>query len=150
MSETFVLRQRPPLRALLISSIGALVAAVLLVVGAALSWPAAAIALSAVLLVFSILFGVLALFVTRGLDTSVRVDEEGYAISRPRHRAEGRWSDVDRVSMEGLKLTLFSKADPETGDSIVCLNGPDDPDLISLMYAIRNRLDADRGYHNLS
>ena len=144
VSETFVLRQRPPLRALLISSVVAVVGAAGTVLALALDWASAVLIIAVVLLVAGLLLGVVAVVTTRRLMTTVALDAGGYLIMRPGRRARGNWSDVAKVTLEGPALTLLPSADATTGDTIICLRGPDDPTFAALAAAVRDRLEADR------
>lgn len=139
VSETFVLRQRPPLRALLISSVATVIGAVGTVLAVALAWPTAVLVVAIMVLVAGLLLGVVAVVAIRRLMTTVVLDADGYLIRRPGHQARGAWADVSKVTLEGPTLTLRP-----AGDSIICLRGAGDPTFTALASAVRARLDADR------
>lgn len=139
-----MLRQRPPLRALLISSVAAVIGAAGTVLAVALAWPVGVRIIAVAILVAGLLLGVVAVVSTRRLVTTVTLDADGYLIDRPGRIARGAWPDVAKVTMEGPRLTFLASAAATTGDSVLCLRGADDPTFAALAVAVRRRLDADR------
>ncbi|GAA2093129.1 hypothetical protein GCM10009841_02580 [Microlunatus panaciterrae] len=147
MTDTFVLRQRPPLRALLVSSVVAVLAAVLIVMQLVTGWTALLVPVGIGLLVLSVGWAALALYSTRRLRYRVELDADGYRISSPGHQSAAQWKDIAEVTAQSTRVTLVHRLPHVSGDSIVCLAGMRDPDFLAIIRAVQRRLDESRGYH---
>ena len=84
-----------------------------------------------------------AAFVKRGASVTLSVDT--IAVARGGRTESMRWSDIDEVALRGSRLTLVSKS---AGGDTALLNPrpPGDPTFMSLVVAVQDRLNANRGY----
>lgn len=136
-------RQRPPLRALVLSAGLMLVGLVLVLMAELLdrNLPLAVAGL-VVLGLGVVLFGV-SFWVARATRVEVVLDEQGYAIQGRDTAQSGRWADVRRVTRAADRISLF-RADGTRVQLVVPRGRP--ADLDALGADIARRLDADRGY----
>ena len=143
-AQDFVLRATPPVRAFAIAAGTALVAIVLL--GIALTGRAstALTVVAVVLLVLGLALGLAAVVLSGRLRAFVRVDDRALTVRRGRRTQSLAWSDVGEVVLEGARLSVVPKSG--AGLAVVNPRNPADPTFLALLRAIRDRLDADRGY----
>jgi hypothetical protein len=144
--ERFALTATPPVRALALASVVA-------VVGAALTVGSRALGLGPVVLVMGVAGLLLAAAVTLAviiLVTRVRstllLDPHGITVIRGRRTDHLPWSDINRVHLAGPRLTFVTEPAGDAGVSVINPRGRTDPTFVALVAAIRGRLDADRGY----
>jgi hypothetical protein len=144
--ERFALTAAPPVRALAIASVVA-------VVGAALTVGSRALGLGPVVLVMGVAGLLLAAAVTLAvviLVTRVRstllLDPHGITVVRGRRTDHLSWSDINSVNLAGPRLTLITEPASGAGVSVINPRSRTDPTFLALIAAIRGRLDADRGY----
>ena len=144
--ESFALTAAPPVRALAIASVVAMVGATLIVGSGALGLGPFVLAVGVAGLGLAVALSVAALTLVARLRCTLVLDPDGITVIRARRISRLAWSDIDRVSLAGPRLTLVTKASGGADVSVVNLRGQSDPTFTSLARAIRGRLDADRGY----
>jgi hypothetical protein len=145
----FVLTAPPPLRSLGISSVAAVIAAAMIVFGSALDLPQAVAIAGIGIMIFAIALAVVALVLTRRLQTTLILDSESITISCGRHRRALPWSMIDSVKLRGSRLLLITAH--EAGPDAVVMNprGSTDATFAALITEIQSRLNADRGYRQI-
>lgn len=146
-AQTFVLRARPPVRALAISSVAGLVGAVLMVGSRALDLPTVVVVVGAIALVLALVLLTAALLLTMRLTTRVALAELGVQISRGSRSREIAWSDITGVDLAATHLVLHTRAGDDA--EVVTPRGTADPVVTKLSQALREALDTDRGYRDL-
>jgi hypothetical protein len=146
----FVLTAPPPLRSLAISSVAAVMAAAMIVLGSALDLPQAVALAGIAIMIFAIALAVVALVLTRRLRTTLILDPESITISRGRHRSAVPWSMIDSVKMQGPRLLLITDAEADPDAVVINPRGSTDPTFAALIAEIQSRLNADRGYRPIS
>jgi hypothetical protein len=141
----FQLTAPAPIRALAFAAAGAVVAMVLLIVFG-LTDSAVVLVVGLVVLVLAIVMGVTALLLTRRLRTSVVLTADTLTVVQGGNTRTLAWAGVDEVGLRGRHLVLTAK--PGQGEDLAVLNPRtrSDPAFLSLLTAVRDRLDADRGY----
>jgi membrane protein YdbS with pleckstrin-like domain len=146
----FVLTALPPLRSLAISSVSAVIAAAMIVFGAALELPQAVAIAGIVLMVFAVVLAVVALLLTARLRTTLILDSQSITIARGRHRRVVPWSMIQTVKMQGPRLLLITAPEAGSDAEIVNPRPSTDATLAALIAEIQRRLNADRGYRRIS
>ena len=147
----FVLTAPPPLRSLAISAVAAVIASVLIVLASALDLPEAVVIAGMTLMIFAISLAVVAIILTARLRTTLILDAESITITRGRQRRVLPWSMIDRVKLQGPRLLLITQ--PESGAPDAVVTNPrssTDATFAALMTEIQQRLNADRGYRQIS
>jgi hypothetical protein len=146
----FTLTAPPPVRSLAISAVAAVMAAVVIVLGSALDLPHAVTIAGVGLMIFALALAVVALVLTARLRTAFILDSESITIIKGRRRRVVRWSMIDIVRGQGPRLLLFTK--PEGGSDVTVVNpsAATDTTFSALIAEIQKRLDADRGYRQVS
>jgi hypothetical protein len=144
--QKFVLGARPPVRALGIASVTALVGALLLVLASVEHWSIAVTTIGVVLLAFAVALVLAALLAFGRLRRTLILDAAGIRLVQRRARRTLNWSDIDKVTLDGARLVLVAKDGRGDNAEVVNPTGPRDPAFLGLLAAIRSRLDADRGY----
>jgi hypothetical protein len=146
----YVLTALPPLRSLGISSVVAVIAAAMIVFGSALDLPQTVAIAGIGIMIFAIALAVVALVLTLRLRMTLILDPESITISRGRHRRTVPWSVIDSVKLRGSRLLLITA--PEAGPDAVVINprGSTDATFRALIAEIQSRLNADRGYRQIS
>jgi hypothetical protein len=145
----FVLAAPPPLRSLAISSVAALIAAAMIVLGNALDLPRAAAIAGIGVMIFAIVLAAVALILTVRLRTTLILDPQSITIIRGRHHSTVPWSMIDSVKIQGPRLVLI--IEPEGAADAVVINPRSSTDATfgALIREIRSRLNADRGYRQI-
>jgi hypothetical protein len=145
--QQFALRPRPPLRALVIGSVVAVIGALLVVLAGILDLPLVLTIIGIALLIFAVSLVVAALVLTARLRTGLTLDAEAVRVVRGRRSRAVPWSKIDSVSLKGPRLTFTLN---DGGPSVMVVNprSPGDPTFVNLVAAIRERLNADRGYRS--
>lgn len=146
MSENFVLRPQPPIRALAIGAVGTVLGAGLLVCSLALRWPTASMIMAVVLLAISVDLMAIAWVLAQRSRVVVTLTADGFRVLQGKKEIEGDWSTIGRVTKSGDKLILATKEDPNSGHVIRSPRGATDPQFVALLKAIAPVLDAHRGY----
>jgi hypothetical protein len=140
----------PPVRSLAISAGAALMAAAMIVLGSALGLPQIVMIAGVALMVFAVVLAVVAVALTVRLRTTLILDPESIAIIKGRRRRVLTWSTIDIVRRQGPRLLLITK--PGSGSDVTVVNprAETDATFSALIAEIQKRLNADRGYRQLS
>lgn len=146
--QRFTLNARPPVRALAIAAGAEVVGALLLVGWGALELPVAVAVAGGLLLAFGTVLVGAALVLGGRLRTEVQLAANAITVVRGGQRRSVPWSKVEEVKLQHPQLHVVA-TDPADGLVIVNPRPAEDPLFASLMVAIRQRLDTDRGYRPL-
>ena len=149
MAERFVLRPRPPVRALALSGGLDIVGAVLIVVGSDAANPVVAV-IGVVVLVLGLALLVAALIGYRRFSTVVEIDDRGLVIRSAGKTARRRWNEINQVRAQDHHVYLWTDSDDGETLQIVCPQGSSDPEVRRLETTLARALDADRGYRNIA
>jgi Bacterial PH domain len=144
--ERFALTAAPPVRALAIASVVAIVGAALMVGSRALGLGPFVLAVGATGLGLAVVLAIAAVVLVLRLRSTLVLDRDGITVIRARRTRRLSWSDIESVNLTGPRLTLVSKVSGRADVSVLNLRSQSDPTFISLVRAIQGRLDADRGY----
>lgn len=144
-AQRFELTAPVPVRALAIAAAAAVVAMVALLVWGA-SDAVAVLVVGSVALVLAVALAVGALLLTRRLRTSVVLDPDAITIRQGGRTHSLAWAEVDEVGLRGRHLILAAKSGPGNDAAIMNPRTRSDPAFLAVVTAVRDRLDADRGY----
>ena len=142
-ATTHQVRQRPPLRALVLAAVLALVGILLLLMADLLDRQLALTALGVVGVVLGLALFAAAWFLARSMRVEVVLDDDGYRLAGPGRVEKGTWAGIGKVTLGGSRITLHRK-DGTRVLLVVARGGR--ADLDALGRDIAGRLDADRGY----
>lgn len=144
--ERFVLALRPPVRALAITAVTALLGALLVVLAQVFELGLVLMIIGGVLLFSAVSLGVITALLVSRLRSTVLLDADAIRVIRGRRTSRVPWSTVDHVMLKGPRLTVVTK--PDQGEAITVVNPrtPTDPTFSALVAAVQSRLNADRGY----
>jgi hypothetical protein len=133
-----------------ISAGAALSAAAMIVLGSALDLPEVVIIAGVILMVFAVALAVAAIALTVRLRTTLILDPESITIINGRRRRVVGWSTIDIVRRQGPRLLLITK--PGGGSDMAVVNPRAENDVVfsALIAEIQKRLDADRGYRQVT
>lgn len=134
-----------PVRALAIAAVAAVLAMGLLVVWGSTAARAALIA-GIALLVLAVALAVGALVLTRRLRTSVVLRSDTITVVHGGRSQSVPWAAVSEVGLRGRHLILAAKPGEGAGAAILNPRTRSDPAFLSVVTAVRDRLNADRGY----
>ena len=146
--QRFVLVAAPPVRALAIAAGTEVLGALLLVGWQALDLPLAVAVIGALLLAFGTLLVTAALVLSGRLRTVVELTPDGLRVTRAGQSRSVPWSAVREVKLQHPQLQVIAQ-DRAAGVVVTNPRGADDPRFVSLVEALRQRLDTDRGYRTL-
>jgi Bacterial PH domain len=137
-------------RSLAISAGAAVIAAGMIVLGSALDLPQVVIITGVTLMIFAVALAVVAVAMTARLRTTLILDPDSITISNGRRRRVVGWSTIDIVRRQGQRLSLIAK--PGSGSDVTVVNprAETDATFSALIVEIQQRLDADRGYRQVS
>jgi hypothetical protein len=144
--ERFALSAAPPVRTFAIAALVAIVGAGLMVGSRALDLGSVVLVLGLAGVAFALALALTAVILVRSLRSTLVLDTDGITLIRGRRTDRLPWSDIDRVSLVGQRLTFLTKQSRGTDVSVISPRSNTDPTFLSLVAAIRGRLDADRGY----
>ena len=144
--ERYVLALRPPVRALAITAVTALLGALLVVLAQVFELGLVLVIIGGALLLFAVSLGLISALLVARLRSTVVLDAEAIRVIRGRRTSRVPWSAVDHVMLKGPRLTVVTK--PDQGEAVTVVNPrtPTDPTFRSLVAAVQGRLNADRGY----
>ena len=142
--QRFTLTAPPPVRALAIAAVTALVGAGLMVASRALDLGAVVLVVGLVGLGLAVALAAAALVLVARVRAELVMEPEAITVRRSRQVQRVPWAEIDTVTLAGRRLALARKA----GADVVVINPrtPTDPTFVALLETISRRLDADRGY----
>jgi hypothetical protein len=122
----------------------------MIVLGSALDLPQVVIITGVTLMIFAVALAVVAVAMTARLRTTLILDPDSITISNGRRRRVVGWSTIDIVRRQGQRLSLIAK--PGSGSDVTVVNprAETDATFSALIVEIQQRLDADRGYRQVS
>ncbi len=142
-ASTHQVRQRPSLRALVLSGVLMLVGLVLVLMAELLDHNIALTVLGLVVVLMGLALFATSWWAARGMRVQVVLDEDGYAMQGRDSAQTGRWGDVRQVTRSHDRVTLYL-ADGSRVQLVVPRGRVDDLDALGT--DIAHRLDAHRGY----
>lgn len=144
--QRFTLTAPPPVRALAIAAVTALVAAALMVASRVLNLGAAVLVVGIVGLVLAVALAVAAVVLSARARSTWALGADAVTIVRAGAPHRLPWAEIETITLTGPRLQLVRK--PGTGADLAVLNPrtPQDPTFLALLAALQRRLDADRGY----
>ncbi|MFZ0531006.1 MAG: hypothetical protein WAL91_10785 [Propionicimonas sp.] len=137
------MRQRPPLRALVLAAALMLIGLVLVLMAQLLGWHLVLTVGGALALLFGVGLLVASWAIARSMSVDVVLDDNGFQVVGAGSNETGRWSDISRVTRSDGALGLYRR-DGTVLHLVVARNSV--ADLDALGTDIAHRLDADRGY----
>jgi Zn-dependent alcohol dehydrogenase len=142
--QRFTLTAPPPVRALAIAAVTALVGAALVVGSRMLDLGTTVLVVGVVGLGLAVALAVAALVLGARSRADLVLGPDAVTIRRAGQAQRVPWADIDNVTLAGPRLTMVRK----TGADVVVINPrtPTDPTFTALLGALSRRLDADRGY----
>jgi hypothetical protein len=126
------------------------IAAGMIVLGSALDLPQIVMIAGVTLMIFAIALAVVAVALTVRLRTTLVLDPGSITIINGRRRRVVGWSTIDIVKRQGPRLLLITK--PGIGSDVTVVNPRAEADATfsALIVETQQRLDADRGYRQVS
>jgi hypothetical protein len=146
-AQQFTLTPRPPLRALAIGSVAAVIGALLVVLAGIFELSLVLTIIGIALLIFAVTLMVTALALTARLRTALALDAEAIRVTHGRRTRAVAWSGIESVGLQGPRLTFTPKGG-EPAIVVVNPRSPSNPTFLALVAAVRERLNADRGYRS--
>ena len=138
------------MRAWVLSGVGSILGAVLLVAAMSMSWPFVFVVLGLLLMIFGLALSTAALFAKSRYQTTLLIERDTVTLINGKRRRVLNWTEVADVSIQGPHL-IFSPTD-EGGRREIVLFDPrqTSSSLFSdLVETLRRRLDVSRGYRPL-
>jgi hypothetical protein len=142
----FTLTAPPPVRSLAISAVAAVIAAAMVVLGSAFDLPQVVIIVGVGLMIFACALAVVALVLTARLRTTLALDPHSITIIKGRRRQVVPWSTIEIVKRQGPRLLLITKPDGDEDATVLNPRTSNDATFDALIAEIQRRLNADRGY----
>jgi hypothetical protein len=142
--QTFLLRPDPPVRALAIASLGAVVGAVLIVLAASLDLHGAVTMLGLAVLGAALALAVTGLVLTARLKSTVILDQAGLSFRRGSRQHTLGWGAIRAVELTDSSIVIRARDDADV--ELANPRGATDRVVRALLTAVRNALDTDRGY----
>jgi hypothetical protein len=143
--SSYELRPRPAVPTLAASAVGTMAGCVALIIWGRGGSSAAFLVLGIGLLLFGVSLAASVLLFAARLRVRVDLDPEKITIRRGSHTRTLRWTEIERMSLDGARLTLRAKK-PQQDAVMVNPRSPADPGFMALIAAISQRLDTSRGY----
>jgi hypothetical protein len=141
---SYELRPRPAVPTLAAAAVGTMAGCLVLIVRGR-GGSAAFLVLGIGLLLFGASLAASVLLFAARLRVHVELDPEKITIRRGSHARSLKWTEIERVSLDGSRLTLHAK-EPQLDAIVINPRSPADPRFMSLVGAISKRLDVSRGY----
>ena len=145
-TERYTLTAPPPVRSLGIAALVSIIGAALTVSSRALGLGRVVLVLGIVALGLAAALVLSAVILVRRLQSTLILDADGITVVRGRRSQRLPWSNIDSVSLAGRRLTLQAKPASGSHVSVPTPMSPTDPTFTSLVAAIRGRLNSNRGY----
>ena len=146
--QRFRLEPRPPVRALAIAALAEALGALLLVGWSALDLPLVVALLGGLMLALGTALLAAALVLAGRLRAVVELRPEVLAVSRGGRSRSVAWNAVQEVKLQHPQVLVLTE-DPADGLVITNPRGAADAQFASLVDALRQRLDTNRGYRPL-
>ncbi|HZA03292.1 MAG TPA: hypothetical protein VE617_01915 [Propionibacteriaceae bacterium] len=142
--ERYILAPPPPVRALAIAAVTALVGAGLMVASRLLDLGPVVLVIGLVGLGLGVALAVAAWVLGARARVELVLQPDAVTVRRSGQLSRVPWADIETVTLTGPRLALVRK----TGADVVVVNPrtPTDPTFAALLAAMRRRLDTDRGY----
>ncbi|HEY5784495.1 MAG TPA: hypothetical protein VIT65_06950 [Microlunatus sp.] len=144
--QRFVLRATPPLRAYLISAVGSIVGAVL-IVGWQSGWPLALGIVGLVVGAFAVLLAVTATVLTRRFQSTLTVARDTLTLTSGRRRTVFSWRDIAEINVKGARLIVSPVGGGRPAVAYINPRQVAQPSFQAVGTLLAERLDASRGYH---
>lgn len=140
--NSYILRPRPPRRALVLGCAASVIGVFVLLVGLLAGWPVVVVILGALVLAVGIAVLLLIAYSLAHHSLFVDLDDQGFHVHGPGLDRKGSWSRVTRVALtpDGSRLVIASGAIKRT--YIICPNGGEDPVMKSIVADIAVRVSA--------
>lgn len=138
----YVLRPRPPRRALVLGVAATVIGLAALLLGIILGWALIVSILGALVLAGGVAVLVLIGYSQAHHSLYVDLDDVGYRVHGPGLDKKGSWAHVTRVALtpDGSRLVIASGASKRT--YIICSTGGDDPVMKAVVADIASRVAA--------
>ncbi|SER89818.1 hypothetical protein SAMN05443377_1177 [Propionibacterium cyclohexanicum] len=138
----YVLRPRPPRRALVLGVAATVLGLAAGILGIVLDWALVVVILGLVVLAAGIAVLALLAYSLAHHSLHVDLDEVGFRVHGPGLDKRGSWAHVTRVALtpDGSRLVIASGAIKRT--YIICSNGGDDPVMKAVVADIASRVAA--------
>lgn len=140
-----MLRATPPLRAYLISAVGSIVGAVL-IVGWQSGWPLALGIVGLVVGTFGILLAVTATVLTWRFQTTLTVARDTLTLTSGRRRTVFSWRDIAEIDVKGARLVVTPVGGGRPTVAYINPRQVAQPSFQAVGTLLAERLDASRGY----
>jgi hypothetical protein len=132
-----------------IGAAAVLVGAVLLVLGGSGRLPLPLAVLGGLLVALGLALTVAAVLAFGRLAQTVELGAEAVTVRRRRGTVTLAWSDISKVLLDGPRLILLPAAEQNEPVQVLNPGGAAEATFTSLTEAVRERLDAHRGYRPL-
>lgn len=146
--QRFILAATPPIRALAIAAGAEVLGALLLVGWQVLDLPVVAAVIGALLLAFGSILVAAAVLLSGRLRTLVELTDDAVSVTRAGKSRSVPWNQVRELTLRHPQVQVLTR-DPADGLVITNPRGAEDPRFRSMLDALRQRLDTDRGYRPL-
>ncbi|MDQ1483341.1 MAG: hypothetical protein QOF35_1417 [Actinomycetota bacterium] len=131
------------------AAVSAVAGAALLILWGAKALPFAVLVCGALLMAFGVVVVLAAALAHFRVRQTVVLNIAGITVRNLRGQHTLMWSDIQQVTLNGVRLTLVTAG--QRGPSAELLNpgGHSEPIFAELLASIRTSLDADRGYRSM-
>jgi hypothetical protein len=143
--QRFRLTAPPPIKALTAASFASVFGVIVLLIWGVRDRGLLLLTVGLGSMIFGIALAVGAFLLSARLRTLIYLDADGITLIRGGRNRVLRWADIDQVTLSGARLTLQAKGNAHSA-SVINPRSPADFVFVALMAAIRQRLDASRGY----
>ena len=143
--QRFRLTAPPPIKALAAASFASVFGVIVLLIWGVRDRGLLLLTVGLGSMIFGIALAGGAFLLSARLRTLIYIDAEGITLIRGRRNRVLRWVDIDQVTLSDARLTLQAKGNAHSA-SVINPRSPADFVFVALMAAIRQRLDASRGY----
>ena len=142
---SYELRPRPAVPTLAAAAAGTMAGCLALIIWGRGGGSAAFLVLGIGLLLFGLSLAASVLLFAARLRVLIELDPEKITIRRGFHARSLRWTEIERVSLDGSRLTLHAKQ-PQQDAIVINPRSAGGSRFMSLIGAISKRLDTSRGY----
>jgi hypothetical protein len=146
-SSRYELRPRPAVASLAVAAVGTVAGCGALIIWGRGSGGTVFLVLGIGFLLFGVSLAASVLLFVARLRAHVELDPEKITIRRGSQAHTLRWAEIERVTLDGPRLTLQAKQ-PQQDAVVINPRSPADPGFMALVAAISQRLDTSRGYRS--